>query len=339
MKILVTGGAGFIGSNFIRWALAEHPDVTLLNYDALTYAGNLENLEGLADAGRARFVKGDICDAAAVAEAAGPGFDALINFAAESHVDRALYAPGEFVRTNVHGTYTLLEAARHHRIARFVQVSTDEVYGSMEPGRRASEEAPLRASSPYSASKAGADQLALAYQTTFGLDVVVTRSSNNYGPYQHPEKLIPLFVTRAIQGQSCPLYGDGRHERDWLFVEDHCRGLWAALTRGRPGRIYNFGTGVETPNIEIARRIMKILGRPESLIVPTGDRPGHDRRYALDVTRARAELGWRPSVALEDGLARTVEWYRRNADWISRVKSGEYQHYYDMHYSRLTHGA
>lgn len=335
MKIIVTGGCGFIGSNFIRWALGAHPDLHILNIDKLTYAGNLENLAGLEREPRLRFLRADIGDAGAV----GEGADAILNFAAESHVDRALYAPGEFVTTNVNGTCALLEAARRHRIGRFVQVSTDEVYGSMVPGERASEAAPMRPSSAYSAAKAGADLLALAYHTTFGLDVVVTRSSNNYGPYQYPEKFLPLFITRAMEGQPCPLYGDGMQERDWLHVEDNCRGIWAALEKGRAGRAYNFGTGVETPNLEMARRLMRLLGRPESLVQPTGDRPGHDRRYALDVSRAAAELGWRAATPLEGGLAATVDWYRKHGDWISRLKSGEYKRYYDMHYARIAHGS
>lgn len=339
MRILVTGGCGFIGSNFVRWALAEHPDLSIVTLDALTYAGNMENLAGLESEPRHRFVKGDIADAGAVQALVKEGFDAILNFAAESHVDRALYAPGQFVQTNVVGAYTLLEAARHHRVARFLQVSTDEVYGSMDPGARAGEDSPLRPSSVYSAAKAGADLLALSYHTTFGLDVVVTRSSNNYGPFQHPEKFLPLFITRALAQEACPLYGDGLQERDWLHVDDHGRGIWAALTRGKAGRVYNLGTGVETPNLEMARRLVKILGRPESLIRPTGDRPGHDRRYALDVGRAERELNWKPSVALSDGLPRTIEWYRTHGDWVARVKSGEYRNYYTMHYARLAQNA
>lgn len=331
MKILVTGGAGFIGSNFVRLVLRERPDWSLVDLDLLTYAGNLENLADVVDDPRHRFVRGDICDGAMVRREIA-GVDAVVNFAAESHVDRALYEPGRFVQTNVVGTWTLLDAAREARVPRFVQVSTDEVYGSAPDGVAYDEEGPLKPSSAYSAAKAGADLLALAYVTTFHLPVVVTRSSNNYGPYQHPEKFIPLFACNALDGRPCPLYGDGRNERDWVHVEDNVRGILLALEKGRSGAVYHFASGKGAANIDIARRIVALSGRDASLIRLVTDRPGHDRRYAITAERARTELGWAPAVDFDAGLKQTVEWYRANRAWVDRVRSGEYQTYYERHY-------
>lgn len=334
MRILVTGGCGFIGSNFIRWLLAARGDVGVTNLDALTYAGNLENLADLEGHPRLRFVKGGIQDEAAVRDAAD-GVDGVLNFAAESHVDRALHGPLTFVETNVLGTAVLLEEARRRGIRRFLQVSTDEVYGSLPPEGFFTETTPLAPSSAYSASKAGGDLLVQAYRRTFGLDVVVTRSSNNYGPYQHPEKFIPLFVSNALEGRRCPLYGDGMNVRDWLHVDDNARGLWLAFEKGRSGEVYNIGGGNERPNLEVARRILELCGRDASLIEFVKDRPGHDRRYALDSRKSREELGWAPQVPFEEGLRRAVEWYRANGEWVRRVKSGEYQRYYETHYGAL----
>lgn len=335
MKILMTGGCGFIGSNFIRWALKTHPDLAITNLDALTYAGNLENLKGLERHPRYAFVRGSVTDAALV-DRLSDGVDAILNFAAESHVDRSLYAPIDFVRSNVEGTLVLLEAARKHKVAKFLQVSTDEVYGSLPPEGFFTETTPLAPSSAYSASKAGADLLVLAYHRTHGLPVVITRSSNNYGPYQYPEKFIPLFISNAIEGKPCPMYGDGMYVRDWLHVEDNCRGLWLALEKGRVAEVYNIGGGNERPNLEVAKQILAALGKPESLITFVKDRPGHDRRYALDSRKARTELGWAPQVKFEVGLRETVRWYQENAEWVRRVKSGEYQKYYAMHYGKAS---
>lgn len=335
MRLLVTGGCGFIGSNFIRHVLAERPEARIVNLDALTYAGNPENLNDAAIDRRGvyTFIHGSICDEALVDRLA-EGADAILNFAAESHVDRSLYGPVEFVRTNVQGTATLLEAARRRGVKRFLQVSTDEVYGSLPPEGVFTETTPLHPNNPYSATKAAADLMALAYAHTFGADVVITRSSNNYGPYQHPEKFIPLFASNALEGKECPLYGDGMQVRDWLHVEDNCRGIWAALEKGRRGEVYNLGGASERPNLEVARAILRLVGRPESLIRFVKDRPGHDRRYALDLSKARRELGWAPLVSFEDGLRRTVDWYRSHGEWVGRAKSGEYRKHYERHYGR-----
>lgn len=322
MKLLVTGGCGFIGSNFIRWLLGSRPDTSVTNVDALTYAGNLENLQDVEQDPRYRFVKGSITDAALV-DGLAAGVDAIVNFAAESHVDRSLYAPVDFVRANVEGTLVLLEAARKHRTSRFLQVSTDEVYGSLPPEGFFTETTPLNPSSAYSASKAGADLLALAYHHTHGLPVVITRSSNNYGPFQYPEKFVPLFISNALEDRPCPVYGDGMQVRDWLHVADNCRGIWAALEKGRVAEVYNVGGGNERPNIEVAKLILQYAGKPESLLTTVKDRPGHDRRYALDTRKVRTELGWSPAVRFEDGLRETVEWYRKHGDWVRRVQIGD----------------
>jgi dTDP-glucose 4,6-dehydratase len=338
MKFLVTGGAGFIGSAFVRMLLdggGPAQDVSgVLNLDKLTYAGNLENLTAVAGDARYRFVEGDICDAGLVSrllEEFRPGV--VVNFAAESHVDRSILSPAPVFETNLRGTFTLLEAARTHGAPRFLHVSTDEVYGSIQPPHEADENYPLRASSPYSASKAGSDLLALSYFVTYGLPVIVTRASNNYGPYQFPEKLIPLMISNAIEDQPLPIYGDGMQIRDWLYVEDHCRAILAAIERGRPGEIYNIGGSRALPNVEVVRKILAALGKPETLMQTVKDRPGHDRRYALSSEKIFRETGWRPQVHFEEGLRATIEWYRSNAEWVAHVKSGEYRSYYERNYS------
>lgn len=322
MKLLVTGGCGFIGCNYIRLVLNTCQDVQIVNIDKLSYAGNADNLKD-CEGPRYRFVRGDICDADLVDRVVSEGFDAILNFAAESHVDRSIHDPASFIQSNVFGTFRLLEAARKHKVKRFLQVSTDEVYGSLGETGVFYETTNLDPSSPYSASKAGADLLVRAYQRTFGLDAVLTRSSNNYGPYQHPEKFIPLFTTNALEGRECPLYGDGKNVRDWLYVDDNARGIHLALTKGRTGEVYNLGGGNERPNIEVAQAILKVLGRPESLIKFVKDRPGHDRRYALDCSKARSELGFVPQTKFEDGLRTTVLWYRDHQDWVRAIKSSK----------------
>jgi dTDP-glucose 4,6-dehydratase len=333
MKILVTGGAGFIGSAFVRMALAGGSGIKIVNLDKLTYAGNLENLEAVAADPRYRFVRGDICDRKLV-DSVLEDFtaDAIVHFAAESHVDRSILAPQNVFETNLRGTFTLLEAAREHRIRRFLHVSTDEVYGSVPEPLVADEGFALCASSPYSASKAGSDLLALSYFTTYRLPVVVTRASNNYGPYQFPEKLIPLMIANALDERKLPVYGDGLNVRDWLFVDDHCRAIRAVLERGREGEVYNIGGNRALPNIEIVRRILRATGRPESSIEYVRDRPGHDRRYAITSAKTMRETGWQPQVGFEEGLDSTVAWYRDHRGWVERVKSGEYQNYYDRNY-------
>ncbi|MBI2920201.1 MAG: dTDP-glucose 4,6-dehydratase [Planctomycetes bacterium] len=332
MRIFVTGGCGFIGSNFVRFLLREGKDVEVTNFDALTYAGNLENLAGVEEHPRYRFLKGSITDREAVDAALRTGFDIVYNFAAESHVDRSLYEPHVFLDTNVRGTAVLLEAALKAKVKRFVQISTDEVYGSLGSDGLFTETTPLKPSSPYSAAKAAADLWVLAYHHTFGADVVVTRSSNNYGPFQFPEKLVPLFISNAVDGNALPVYGDGRQVRDWLFVEDNCRAIELAGLRGRAGEVYNIGGRAERENLAVTKAILRAVGKPETLIQYVKDRPGHDRRYALDIAKIEGELGWKPAVAFEDGLKRTVEWYLGHREWWSRVKSGAYREYYAKHY-------
>ncbi|HWB83261.1 MAG TPA: dTDP-glucose 4,6-dehydratase [Bryobacteraceae bacterium] len=336
MKLLVTGGAGFIGSAFVRMVIGE-TDWRVVNLDKLTYAGNLENLASVEREERYRFVHGDICDGSlvhSVFREERP--DAMVHFAAESHVDRAILSPEPVVRTNVHGTFTLLEAARTEGIARFVHVSTDEVYGSLEAPIEADESFPLSASSPYSAAKAGSDLLARSYFVTYRMPVLITRASNNYGPYQFPEKLIPLMITNAFRDQELPVYGDGMQIRDWLFVEDHCRGILAVLRQGREGEIYNIGGNRSLPNLEVVHQVLSLTGKPDSLIKYVTDRPGHDRRYALSSEKLMRETGWRPMMDFETGLARTIEWYAGNAAWIARVRSGAYREYYERNYGSRT---
>ncbi|MBW3628617.1 MAG: dTDP-glucose 4,6-dehydratase [Gemmatimonadetes bacterium] len=336
MKILITGGMGFIGSNFVRLLLAERPEWEIWNVDALTYAGNPENLADVAEAaearGRYRFVRADIADEAAVQGLLDGGdFDALINFAAESHVDRSILSSAPFVRTNVVGTQILLDSARSAGVKRYVQVSTDEVYGDLGPDDAPfSETTPLAPSSPYSATKAAADHLVLAYHHTHRMDVVVTRCSNNYGPYQFPEKLIPLMIVNAITGKRLPVYGRGENVRDWIHVEDHCRGVLAALERGEPGEVYNFGGASERRNLDVVRAIIGSVGVGEERIEYVTDRPGHDRRYAIDFRRAEAELDWLPTRSFESGLADTVRWYLENREWWARVQDGAYRQSAEM---------
>jgi dTDP-glucose 4,6-dehydratase len=332
MKILVTGGAGFIGSNFIRYYLAQHSGAEIVNFDKLTYAGNLQNLADVDSQPNYRFVRGDICDAEAVEGALDEGTDAIVHFAAESHVDRSIAGAREFIRTNVEGTWAMLEAARKRKIPRFLHVSTDEVYGSMGPNETATEKSALAPNSPYAASKAASDLMVRSYVQTHKLPAVVTRCTNNYGPYQFPEKLIPLMISNALAGKKLPVYGDGLNERDWIFVEDHCRALDAVLQRGRVGEIYNIGSGRPVPNIGIVRKLLTMLSAPDGLIEFVQDRPGHDRRYALDDSKIRNELGWEPRVDFETGLQHTVDWYRAHGDWVRQATSGEYQEYYDKFY-------
>jgi dTDP-glucose 4,6-dehydratase len=333
MNVLVTGGCGFIGSNLIRWLLRERPGWRVVNLDKLTYAGNGENLADLAGEPRYRFVRGDIANGELVADLlATERVEAVLHLAAESHVDRSILHPAVFVETNVAGTQVLLEAARARAVRRFLHVSTDEVYGSLGATGLFTEETPLHPNSPYSASKAASDLLALAYAHTFGMDVVVTRCSNNYGPYQFPEKLIPLMIATALRDAPLPVYGDGQNVRDWIHVEDHCAGLVAALERGRAGEIYNLGGSNERRNLDIVHLVLELLGKPRSLVQFVKDRPGHDRRYAVDATKARRELGWAPGRAFEDGLVATVRWYVERRPWWERILSGEYRTYHERQY-------
>lgn len=332
MRILVTGGAGFIGSNFCHYLSRRRPDWSITVLDKLTYAGRRENLAGLEESGRLRFMRGDICVPGDVAGAM-EGCPLVVNFAAETHVDRSIEDSAGFVRTDVEGVRVLLEEFRRREGRLFLQVSTDEVYGSVETGR-SSEDDPLRPRSPYSASKAGGELLAMGYWHTHHTPVVVTRASNNYGPRQYPEKLIPLFLTNAMEGESLPLYGDGANRRDWIYVEDHCAALLRVLEKAAPGSVYNIGAGEELSNLEVTRAILDAVGAGEELIRFVEDRPGHDRRYALDVSRIESELGWAPSVDFGEGLGRTVRWFRDNVDWWKAIKSGRFREYYKRQYSR-----
>jgi dTDP-glucose 4,6-dehydratase len=331
VRLLVTGGCGFIGSNFIRHVLGAHPEDRVVNLDKLTYAGNPANLADVEHDARYAFVHGDICDAKLVRDVAR-GMDAVVNFAAPSHVDRSILDPDEFLRTNVLGVHVLLEIVREVRIPRLLQVSTDEVYGSIARGAVA-EDAPLQPSNPYSAAKAGGDLLALAYRNTHGVPVVITRSSNNFGPYQYPEKLVPLFVTNALDDRPLPLYGDGQQVRDWIYVLDNCAAIDLVLRRGRDGEVYNIGGGHEVTNAALTREILRLVGKPESLIQPVADRPGHDRRYALDATKVW-ELGWAPRYPFASALETTVRWYRDHEAWWRPLKSGEFRAYYERQYGR-----
>ncbi|MCR4438289.1 MAG: dTDP-glucose 4,6-dehydratase [bacterium] len=328
---LVTGGAGFIGSNYVHFLLRTYDDVRVINLDKLTYAGNLNNLRDVQSDPRYRFVRGDICDRALVSQLM-KGVDVVVNFAAESHVDRSIGAPDDFIKTDVFGAFVLLECAREHGVQKFIQISTDEVYGSIEQGSF-TEESPLKPSSPYSASKAGADRLAHSYFVTYGLPVIITRCSNNFGPYQYPEKLIPLFVTNALDDKALPIYGDGKNVRDWIYVEDHCEAIDLLVHRGGDGETYNIGAGNEKNNLEITAIILEELAKPKELMTFVKDRPGHDRRYSVGTEKIRA-LGWRPRHQFREAMASTIKWYRDNRWWWEPLKSGEYLAYYRAHYQR-----
>jgi len=331
MKLLVTGGAGFIGSHFIRHALRNRPTLEIVNVDLLTYAGNLENLKDLKNEKRHHFIKGDILDSKTIEEATR-GCDGIINFAAESHVDRSILGPEAFVSTNVVGTQRLLEVARKLKVRRFLQISTDEVYGSLGDAGSFTEDTPLAPNSPYSASKASADLLCRAYHHTFGMDVVITRCSNNYGPFQFPEKLIPLMISNARSEKKLPVYGDGLNVRDWIYVGDHCEAVMVAFEKGRIGEIYNVGANNEWPNLQIVKRILSELNKPETLISFVKDRPGHDKRYAIDSSKIQRELGWKPRSSFDQGLKATIRWYLENSEWLKNVQSGAYQQYYETQY-------
>ena len=327
MKLAITGGAGFIGSNFVRYVLRQYPSYSVLNLDKLTYSGSLENLADVLGNPRHRFLKVDICDYDQTLEALSEGVDAIVHFAAESHVDRSILDGSEFIKTNVLGTQSLLAAARQAGIQRFVHVSTDEVYGSAAAQQKFREDSPLAPNSPYAASKSGSDLLARAYYQTYRFPVIVTRCSNNFGPYQFPEKFIPLLISRALENQSIPIYGDGLQVRDWIFVADHCRALDAALHRGRDGEVYNIGAGNERTNLEIARQILGKLHKSHSLLTHVQDRPGHDRHYSLDSTKIETELGWNPVTSFEEGLDSTIDWYVANVEWRNRIQNHAYRSY------------
>ncbi|MBM5789683.1 dTDP-glucose 4,6-dehydratase [Candidatus Parcubacteria bacterium] len=331
MRILLTGGAGFMGSNMVQYLLKQYDDVEVINFDLLTYAGNLENLADIQDHPRYTFVKGDIADARAVEDVVSKGVDLLLNYAAETHVDRSLMDPRAFLHTNVYGTHTLLEAAKKYEVPRFVQISTDEVYGAVMEGE-SDEKSPFEPRSPYSASKAAADHLCHSYHISFGVPVMVTHSANFYGPYQFPEKLIPLFVCNLLEGKTVPIYGDGQQIREWIFTQDHCRAIDLIAQKGNAGETYNIGTGERLPNLEVTRKLLALTGRDDASMVFVKDRRGHDRRYALCSQKLRSELGWKPQMAFDDGLAQTVEWYRTNQPWVARCRSGEYQQYYQRQY-------
>jgi len=335
MKILVTGGCGFIGSNFVRYLLDADPGYSVINVDKLTYAGNLENLSDLSNSSRYHFIRADIADASAMEELIGKGVEAIVNFAAESHVDRSIEDPNVFIRTNILGTFVLLEALRKvfpKRKIRFLHISTDEVYGSLGESGAFTEKTPLAPNSPYSASKASADMMVRAYHHTFGLPALVTRCSNNYGPYQFPEKLIPLMISNAMEDKELPMYGDGLNIRDWIHVTDHCRGLERVLLHGKEGEVYNIGGQSERTNLSVAYAILDCLGKPHSLIRFVADRPGHDRRYAIDFSKIGKELGWRPTVSFEEGVRLTIEWYQNHRSWWKKIKTGEYLAYYKRMY-------
>jgi len=331
MRVFVTGGAGFIGSHFIRYVLGCRPNYTVTNYDKLAYAGNLSNLHSVTANSRYRFIKGDICDSAS-AETAMRGCDVVVHFAAESHVDRSIYNPAPVIQTNLMGTFALLEVARKVGISRFLHISTDEVYGDIPAGAFVDETAPLQPSSPYSASKAGSDLLVHSYIRTYGLPALVTRSSNNYGPYQFPEKFLPLMITNALQGKRLPIYGDGKQQRDWLHVEDNCRGILCVLERGKVGEVYNIGGQDPEENLAVVRTVLRLTGKTETLLSYVQDRPGHDRRYALNCNKIRTQLDWKPEISLEDGLRQTIKWYKENTAWVTNVCTGEYLSYYEKYY-------
>lgn len=333
--ILVTGGCGFIGSNFVRRVLRDNADIRVINLDLLTYAGNPENLRDVANNPRYSFIHGEICDAALVRSTMRRGVDAVVNFAAESHVDRSIHDSGPFVRTNVIGTQVLLDAAREYGVKRFVQISTDEVYGSLDASGLFTEGSPLAPNSPYSASKAAADMLVRSYHQTYGLPAIITRCSNNYGPYQYPEKLIPLFITRLSRGESVPVYGDGKQVRDWIHVDDHCAAVERVLRQGQAGEVYNIGGRCELTNLQLTHELLAALDKPPSLIQHVTDRLGHDRRYAIDCSKIERELGWRPRMSFTEGLRMTVAWYLEHQAWVENVYSGEHQAYVRRQYKRL----
>ena len=335
MKLIVTGGCGFIGSNFIRLLLKSDRNYSVLNFDKLTYAGNPENLRDVERSGGYDFIKADICDGSRVRRAVSKFKpDAIVNFAAETHVDRSIMGAGDFVKTDVFGTYTLLEAAKEFAVRRYIQISTDEVYGSIGRGSF-KESSAMNPNSPYAASKAAGDMLCRSYFVTYGLNAIITRSSNNYGPYQYPEKVIPLFITNALENSPLPLYGDGKNVRDWIYVEDNCRAIETVLRKGRAGEIYNIGGGAEVENIKLAAAILKILGKPKALVKRVVDRPGHDRRYSLDVSKMR-KLGFRPSTDFAEGLKKTVDWYRGNKTWWQKLKNEDFKSYCRKQYGKLS---
>lgn len=329
----VTGGAGFIGSAFVRLILSDVADVSIINFDVLTYAGNLENLSGV-DGERHQFVKGDICDRDAVLDAIPRGCDAIFNFAAESHVDRSIHSADEFLKTNIIGTQVLLDAAREKKVRRFVQVSTDEVMGTLPEDDTAyfTEDSPLQPNSPYAASKASAELVVRAARETFALDTIITRCGNNYGPRQFPEKLIPLMISNALNDDPLPVYGDGKNVRDWIFVDDHCRAIWMAYEKGRSGEVYNIGSRNVRRNIDVVNSLLDALGKPRELVEYVSDRLGHDRRYAIDPSKAETELDWKPLVSWEEGLKLTIDWYRDNQPWVDHIRNGEYRNYYKTMY-------
>lgn len=332
MTFLITGGCGFMGSNFIRCLLNNYPDVQVINLDALTYSGNPENLADVENDSRYRFVKGGIEDEDVVQTIFSEGVDYVINYAAETHVDRSILDPKAFVVTDVIGTYTLLEAARTHGIKRFIQISTDEVFGSIQDGKF-TEKSPFEPNSPYAASKAGADLLCRAYVKTYGLPVIVTHSCNFYGPYQYPEKVIPLFITNLFEGKKIPLYGDGKNVREWIFTEDHCRAIDTIVQKGVDGEVYNIGTGDEIANVDLTHKILTLTGASDDMVEPVADRLGHDRRYAIDASKLRT-LGWSPQKSFDEGLMETVQWYKDNESWWRTLKSGEhYKEYYQKQYT------
>jgi dTDP-glucose 4,6-dehydratase len=334
VKVLITGGAGFIGSNFIHHLLASRPGIKVVNFDKLTYAGNPENLDDVTSNPHYHFIRGDIGDPKAVEELFANRFDVVVHFAAETHVDRSIEDASPFLNTNILGTQCLLEAARRFPNLRFIHISTDEVYGSAPPSLSFAEESPVDPRSPYAASKASAEHFVRAYANTYGISAVILRCTNNFGPFQFPEKLIPLIIANAGQDKPIPVYGDGLQERDWLYVTDFCAAILSAIDKAQPGSLYNVSAGTPQPNLKIVRTILQALGKPESLIQHVQDRPGHDRRYALDSSKIQRELGWAPAVSFEDGIRKTIDWYQNNRRWLDHARSGEYRDYYERHYER-----
>lgn len=332
MKILLTGGAGFMGSNMIHYLSRTYPDVEIVNFDDLTYAGNLESLADVVNDSRYTFVKGNLADRLAI-DRAVEGVDLVINYAAETHVDRSILDPRAFVDTNIYGVYNILEAVRKHETPRYVQISTDEVFGAVMEGE-SDEGSKFEPRSPYAASKAAGDHLCQAYAITYGVPVIVTHSCNFYGSYQFPEKLIPLFTMNLLEGKTVPVYGDGMQVREWIFTEDHCRAIDLIARHGNPGEVYNIGTGYRVPNLEVTKKLMELTGRGEDAIEYVKDRPGHDRRYAINSNKLRSELGWEPQVSFDEGLAKTVEWYKQNQSWVDRCRTGAYKEYYEKQYGR-----